>query len=212
MKEKYRDGRNWENFNIAKFDSEGKYDIPIIHPCEIDITAKDDFKGFAARNKVTHDTVLHFFLDDYMFECIWRRPYLYLDLFMKSKAVLSPDFSTYLDFPKAMQIYNTFKRHWLAAYWQSYGVNVIPTIRWGYEDSFDWCFDGEPKNSTIAISTVGLSNSKENKRLFLQGYEEMQKRLSPSKILWYGTVYEECQSDNIINFKPFTDKFKGAKP
>ena len=49
--------------------------------------------------------------------------------------VLSPDFSTYTEFPKAIQIYNHYRKHWVGAYLQEAGVNVIPTISLSTEDS-----------------------------------------------------------------------------
>lgn len=44
--------------------------------------------------------------------------------------LLSPDYSLYTDMPLALQIKNTFKNRWCGAYWQSLGLNVIPTIEW----------------------------------------------------------------------------------
>lgn len=130
-------------------------------------------------------------------------------MLLQFQYVMSPDFSTYTDFPKAIQIYNHYRKHWVGAYLQEYCVNVIPTISWGTPDSFEWCFDGEPKNGTVAVSSVGCMNSKEKKRLFLQGYDEMINRLHPESIIFYGTVPEECKG-NIVRIKAFQDKFKEA--
>ena len=47
--------------------------------------------------------------------------------------------------PFAMQIYNQYRKHWLAAYWQLNGITVYPTISWSDENSYEWCFDGEPR-------------------------------------------------------------------
>lgn len=53
----------------------------------------------------------------------------------------------------------------------------------------------------MAVSSVGTQKHKESKRLFLQGYEEMMKRLSPKWVIFYGNVPEECDW-NVINIKP----------
>ena len=50
---------------------------------------------------------------------------------------------------------------------------MIPTICWGDEDSYEWCFDGEPVGGTVAVSSVGILNSKEKIKHFIMGYEEM---------------------------------------
>lgn len=123
--------------------------------------------------------------------------------------VMSPDFSTYTDFPKAIQIYNHYRKHWVGAYLQEAGIKVIPTISWSTPDSFEWCFGGEPTGGTVAVSSVGCMNGKESKALFFEGYGEMVNRLHPETIIFYGTIPDECKG-NIVKIKAFTDKFKEA--
>lgn len=201
-KERYE---NLEKFTPAVT---GKYDIPVI---EADEATFSDFIGFNYANtaKDRADKVVHFFLDDYQFLRVWNRPRDYIKLLSDFACVLSPDFSLYTDFPVAMQIYNHYRKHWLGAYWQSFGIKVIPTICWSDKRSFEWCFDGEPVGGTVAVSSVGTQRSEETKRAFLLGYNEMLERLSPSKIIFYGTVPEECRG-NIVHIKSFQDKFREA--
>ena len=156
------------------------------------------------------DCGIHFFLDDYQFMRLWNNPERYIDLLKKFNCVLSPDFSLYADYPTALQIYNHYRKHWLAAYWQMYGIEVIPTICWSNEKSFEWCFDGEPKHSTVAVSSIGTQNNKTAKELFLKGYNEMMKHLQPETVIFYGKVPEEC-AGNIINIKSFQEKIRGSK-
>ena len=120
--------------------------------------------------------------------------------------VMTPDFSTYTDFPKAIQIYNHYRKHWVGAYLQEAGIEVIPTISWSTPDSFEWCFDGEPTHSAVAVSSVGAANSKEKKELFLAGYATMMERLKPEIVLFYGKVPEECQG-NIVRLPAFQERF-----
>mgnify|MGYP000668335336 CR=1 FL=1 len=87
---------------------------------------------------------VHFFIDDYQFNRVWTSPDVYVEMLGRFQAVCTPDFSTYTDFPKAIQIYNHYRKHWLGAYWQAHGMTVIPTISWSDHDSYEWCFDGEP--------------------------------------------------------------------
>lgn len=152
---------------------------------------------------------VHFFLDDYQFNVLWNNINKYINILSQFKYVMSPDFSTYTDFPKTIQIYNHYRKHWVGAYLQSAGIQVIPTISWSTPDSFQWCFDGEPEGGTIAVSSVGTANSKAKKELFLTGYNAMIERLNPEIILFYGKVPEECKG-NIINIKAFQDKWKEA--
>lgn len=206
----YRSTRNYENLEKRMFAGAGEFGIPELSPVTFD--GKCDFIGFnyAATAKKRQEKGVHFFLDDYQFNRLWSNIDRYIDMLSQFKYVMTPDFSIYTDFPKAMQVYNHYRKHWIGAYLQEYGIQVIPTISWSTSDSFEWCFDGEPVGGTVAISSVGCMNSKEKKKLFLTGYREMVKRLSPESIIFYGSVPEEC-TENIVKIKAFQDKFKEAK-
>ena len=153
---------------------------------------------------------VHFFLDDYQFNRVWTDADRYIPMLQRFKYVLTPDFSLYTDFPKALQIYNHYRKHWLGAYWQMHGINVIPTICWSNRESFEWCFDGEPTQSVVAVSSVGTQNNKEKKQCFLDGYHEMVERLQPTQIIFYGRVPDECK-ENIIHIKQFSEKWHEAE-
>ena len=123
----YRDQRNYENLNRAKFIGAGAFDIPRIL-AEVP-TAPQSWIGFnyAKSCKDPANKAVHFFVDDYQFNRLWTNPDAYLDMLRRFKAVCTPDFSTYTDFPKAVQIWNHYRKHWLGAYWQGNGITVIPT-------------------------------------------------------------------------------------
>lgn len=191
------------------FDGVGQYDIPEIEPTQFDSA---EFIGFNyARNaKKPESKAVHFFLDDYQFNRVWTDSDRYVEMLKRFKYVLTPDFSLYTGFPKLLQIYNHYRKHWLGAYWQMHGINVIPTICWSDRDSFEWCFDGEPTQSVIAVSSVGTQNSVEKKRRFLDGYFEMVERLEPELIIFYGRVPEEREG-NIVKVGAFGNKWSGEQ-
>lgn len=197
----YKTQRNYENVQRALYDGMGEYQIPQTAPIQYDGC---DWIGFNYANsaKDREKKGVHFFLDDYQFIRLWTDPDRYIGVLQQFAYVMSPDFSMYTDFPKALQIYNHYRKHWLAAYWQEHGINVIPTICWSDQESYEWCFDGEPAHSVVAISSVGTQNSKERKQKFLDGYFEMVDRLQPTQIIFYGSVPEECKG-NIVRVKQF---------
>lgn len=201
-----RKGIAYENLNLGNFMGDGKYDIPIIRPQDIDT---ENFIGFnyAKSYKTPNNIGVHFFVDDYQFYRLWNTPERYLPILSKFSCVCSPDFSTYTDYPQILQIYNHYRKHWLGTYWQKNGINVIPTISWGDKNSFEWCFDGEPIGGTVAVSSVGTQKNADSKQMFMNGYNEMIKRLQPNKIIFYGTVPDGCDGD-IVNIEPFQSKFK----
>lgn len=57
-----------------------------------------------------------------------------IPMLQQFRYVLIPDFSLYTDFPKALQIWNHYRKHWIGAYMQLYGIDVIPTIAWNTEE------------------------------------------------------------------------------
>ena len=192
---------SFENLDKFMFPGVGRYDIPQIEP----VTAypQGDFipMNYAKTAKDPASKIVHCFVDDYQFIRYWNRPDNYMQKLSRFAGICSPDFSTYTDMPLAMQIYNHYRKHWLAAYWQLHGITVYPTISWSNENSFEWCFDGEPIGGVVAVSSVGTQKGKESKRLFLKGYDEMMKRLEPLWVIFYGYVPEECDW-NVIQVKP----------
>lgn len=205
----YRNTRNYENLNKRIFKGVGPYEIPQIEATHFESC---EFIGFnyAAQAKKREEKGIHFFLDDYQFERLWKTPDRYLSMLYDFKYVMTPDFSTYTDFPKIIQIYNHYRKHWIGAYLQENGIDVIPTISWSTPDSCEWCFDGEPEGGTVAVSSVGTQKNKKTKELFILGYKEMVRRLQPETIIFYGDVPEEC-TENIVKIKAFQEKFKEAK-
>lgn len=196
---------NFENLDKFTFPSVGSYDIPQIEP--VTEYPQGDFipMNYAKTAKDPESNILHCFVDDYQFTRYWNRPDDYIPMLSRFLAVCSPDFSTYTDMPMAMQIYNHYRKHWLAAYWQLHGITVYPTISWSTPESYEWCFDGEPVGGIVAVSSVGTQNNAESKRLFLQGYEEMMKRLDPAWVIFYGHVPLECDW-NVIRVNPHYDE------
>lgn len=205
----YRNNRFCENLNTAQFETKGEYHIPILEPYKYEPTEFIGF-NFAKSAKDKKNKGIHFFVDDYQFERLWREPNAYIKLLSEFHSIMTPDFSLYQDYPKAIQIYNHYRKHWLGAYWQSLGFKVIPTIAWSDKDSFKWCFDGVPKDATVAVSSVGTQQNKRTKQAFLDGWNEMLERLQPETVIFHGNIPKECNA-NIIRIKSFQEKFRELK-
>lgn len=192
----------FENQEIMQFESNNKYGFPEIEGTQ---TSGDKMLRFMdwMGCEDPENYVAHFYYDDYRFMSAWREPNKYVDRLKKFKAVVSPDFSLYTDFPKALQILSCYRRQWCGAYWQSLGIDIIPDVVWGDKETFEFCFDGIPKNSTVAVSTVGVKRNPDwngkNSTLFIDGYNEMIKRLNPKTVILYGDIIDGIEGDNIIN-------------
>ncbi len=189
--------RDIENTSKAIFEGTGFYDMPKLNGTDIDIrqwqqdtggvmTGFNYCKSYINKQVDTAIVGVHFFLDDYQFDRLWSRPESYISLLSNFKFVCSPDFSLYTDHPRAVQMYNHYRKQWVSAYLEHYGIKVIPTICWSDNKSYDWCFDGVPKNSTVAISTKGTQIDTLAKERFYAGYYQMLKRLEPKQIMLFG--------------------------
>ena len=203
--------RNGHNLELGSFELSGEYGIPVLRPVQVDAHLTWIRFNHALREPQRERYGVHFFIDDYLFQRAWHDPPRYA-LFLRSfPAVMTPDFSMFADYPRAVQIYNHWRKHQLGAYWQQTGMTVIPSIGWIGRDSYNWCFDGEPVGGTVAVSSVGTQKSKEGRRLFLDGYNEMMARLMPSKIIFFGEVPRECEG-NIEHHAPYYETFTRSLP
>lgn len=177
-----------------QFKSVGMFKLPLVKKQEISL---EDVKliGYDKINQSNnYDKIVHFFLDDYRFEIIYNNPENKVKTLKKYKAVLTPDFSMFVEMPIALQLFSTFKNRWVGAYLQEQGISVIPTVRWGDLTSFNFCFDGIEKGSIVAVSTIGIKKEKSH---FILGYNEMLSRIKPSKIICYGKPFDEMKGDII---------------
>lgn len=208
----YRNQRNYQNLQKAMFWGVGEYDIPAIEPVKkIDVDKWLPF-NYVKGCKDPEDVCVHFFIDDYQFERVWNWPDKYTEYLSQFKAVCSPDFSPYSDFPKVIQLYNHYRKHWCAAYWQSKGMTVIPSITWNGPESLEWAFDGEPVGGVVATSSVGMLRDKTAKEWFMAGYEEMVRRLEPTQVIIKGHIPDELKDQQksglICKMPTFTDKWR----
>lgn len=145
--------RNGHRLELGNFELYGEYGIPILQPVQLDSRLNWLRFNHSLKAKERTDCGVHFFIDDYLFERAWHDPPRYALFLHRFAAVMTPDFSMFTDYPKAVQVYNHWRKHQLGAYWQSMGMTVIPTIGWLDKDSYSWCFDGEPMHSTVAVSS-----------------------------------------------------------
>lgn len=202
-KEKTQDRvENILNLAVANYDGVGKYDIPQLEPIYTDEIG--EIKEWIGFNEVLSDKdpdgkAVHFFIDDYQFERVWKNPEKYVDYLLRYEAVLTPDFSPYCDMPMATQIYNHYRKHWVGKFLQEHGVRVIPTIRASTDErSLEWYLEGEPRGGVVCISNM-WTKDKEGKEYFLnREFKTMKDVLKPEKIFVYGNEMKELKGVEYI--------------
>lgn len=186
--------KNFLNFFNTPEDWEftEQYNIPIIPGFKLKKDMKLDLVEFNMAHNVSKNNrknkIVSFFLADYLFERAWNFCNKTGDFLSDFKAVLSPDYSQYMDMPKAMKIWNHYRKMWLTKYWSDMGIRVIPVACWSDEESYEYCFEGYTKGSVICVSTVGVMNDRMALYHFEKGYEAMKEAIEPSQIMFYGKV------------------------
>ncbi len=174
------------------------------------------------------DAFVHFYFDDYLFDgprnSIWLYPAEAIKILKHFAGIITPDFSTYADFPDPLKRYNTFRMRGFGYGCMKEGIPVINNVRWGTYETWEYCFDGIEHNSVVCIGTVasGLKEL-ENREDFDVGLKKMVKVLSPKTIIVYGSakyeVFQKIKESGIeiISFESHTNsafqkKIGGGKP
>lgn len=149
---------------------------------------------------------VHFFVDDYRFEAIYRNPEKSWPKYSQYRFLLTPDYSLYAEMPMWRQIESVGKSRWCGAWWQEHGMTVIPTVSWSNYLSYDFCFDGIMDNSCVAVGTIGCRKSRSG---FMHGYDAMLERINPEAVICFGTPFQEMRG-NII-FIDYQSSRKGVR-
>lgn len=184
------------------YPSDNAFDIPDLSPQPENLWPTDDLFALRYRQPIRtqRPLLLHFHTYDYRFENVWNEPARGVRATNREQiwAACTPDFSLWLEYPLAMQIWNTYRNRWSGCHWQQRGVTVVPSVNWSHPDSYDFCFLGIPKHQIITLRTY-KDLSPVERAFFEAGYAEMVKQLEPRCILWFGHI-DTVITDTIPKF------------
>lgn len=216
----------WNAFmlNGAKYSSN---DIPLcpttVETVPTQLISFDDAKTLhkkemRQKNSNYHvDAFIHFYIDDQKFDgkrsSIWLYPEKALEIIRHFSGIIAPDFSTYADFPEPLKLWNFYRMNAFGYWTGTLGIPTISNARWGTEETWRYCFDGNPTNSMIAIGTVasGIQLLK-NRPIFETGLFKMVEVLHPHTIIVYGSANYACfdelrkQGIHIVSYPSKTNE------
>lgn len=181
-KERHRTAHAY-NLHLINRDDCDHNGLPVLTPTTYIPTALIGFNQ--ARTTTRHDAAVHFFIDDYQFERVWRRPEQYLSLLAQFPAILAPDFSLYWDMPAPMQQWNIYRSRALAAYWQHNGVTVIPTLQWAQPDTWPLAHSGL-HGGTVAVSAIGCHSHPHTRQRWIDGMTHALHTIQPTHVICHG--------------------------
>ena len=117
MTEENYDYRTSQTLLCNQFPGKGKLKIPVIpkfqeKPGDFDDLLLIGFDKTHLEDQNYLDRVVHFILLDDRFGWVWRNPDNDIERLSRYPAVLSPNFSMYLEMAPVMQLYNVFRNRW----------------------------------------------------------------------------------------------------
>ena len=166
------------------FPSNNEWDIPLL---DINMQAKYlDLPlhgwGTISRKARNASQTIHFYVDDYRFNAIWKNPEKLVEC--NPINVIEPNFTTSHGMGRAMILWLTFKKRWIARYWQTQGIRV-------FVDAFapefeDINFMGVPKEwAAFATRYLGTNPSGD-----ISGWEQVEET--------YTKCREYSTAENLI--------------
>lgn len=143
------------------------------------------------------DAFIHFYIDDQKFDgkrsSIWFYYDNSLTVIRHFSGIIAPDFSTYADLPEPIKLWNFYRMNAFGYWIGTCGIPVISNVRWGTEETWQYCFDGNPSNSMLAIGTVASGiRQLQNRPMFENGLFKMVEVLHPHTIIVYGSSNYPC--------------------
>lgn len=182
---------------------DNKTQVPIIDGYEVTGTLPERIIAFHEAMSVSQtdfDAIVHFYISDVLFIRLFRDPDRYVPKLKQFKYVLSPDLSQYIEMPFFSRYNNNCQNKAMSQYLQRQGVNIIANVTWSLPDSYEYCFAGIPKGTTIAINSNGVNASTDSKYLWYRGYEEALRQLQPTRIIRYGQKMEGEREDISVYY------------
>lgn len=170
---------------LEELDFSRPWDMPKLDPVDAHPSALVPFSVAMNEQWRDYGCFVHFYEDDFRFERIWNEPRKYLPKLSKFEGVIMPDFSTCIDFPRALKLWNAYRNQTLGAWFQQQGLVTLPNAR--VQPECDWLIEALPRHSTIAICGRSLTKDVDERRRFLRDVRATVDALEPAAIVYYGS-------------------------
>jgi len=104
------------------YPSSNEFGIPDLRPDMQATEFEAPFLIWGAQARRMKAATIAFYTDDYRFERLWREPGGIFSA--QPVAVVEPNFSCYAEMPRAVCLWNIYRKRWLARWWQERGLLV----------------------------------------------------------------------------------------
>jgi hypothetical protein len=140
--------------------------------------------------------IMSFYAFDEYWECWWDFPERYTTKMINSGVTMAvtPNFSTWTDFPRIQSFWNTYRGRWLGRYFQEAGIKIIPNFEWPWGDKWflENCVLGTlNKGATFPLISLQMQTKQEEDEEVLDNmaeeYHTLIDRVQPEEILLYAS-------------------------
>lgn len=169
------------------------------------------------KGKALKGYFIHFYIEDEKFECVRKTPEKYIEMLKSADFIISPDFSTYRNFPFPVLLKNAFDNILLGAYYERMGVRVVSNTIWSTPLFYDILFSGQPEGGAICVSSNSLNlRDKKGIKHWLHGYQEAIKRLNPALVIRLGKIIpgeEKIYSNpiRVVVNNPYVERMRHGR-
>lgn len=154
----------------------------------------------------------HCFVEDSQFERLWHNYFKYVPIVCEAAGIIGTDFSLYRDYEEDILIRNCLRNRTLAYAYQKLGLKVIPTAGFAGENTWGWCYDGLPSESSIAITTNGTLSDPEARRLFVGGLDALVVLKRPKNLIICGHypdwITQKYPNTNIVSIPSYSQMWR----
>lgn len=122
----------------------------------------------------------------------WNKFNDYLNELKHFDTICSPDHSVYVNWCHPNNLNDVWRNRIVGKVLSNEGFTVIPTISWAGTRTYEYAFLGVEPGGTYATSCIGCNHHSIGRREesladYRDGIKEMVKRLSPKRIIVYGS-------------------------
>lgn len=143
----------------------------------------------------------HFYVEDYRFENIWKKPEKILQSGVKN--IVEPNTSLFDTTPIAFGLHQIYKKRWIARYWQECGILVYADLNVSFK-FYEYNKMGIPKGYN-AFFTRGYNDRLEYLKMELEIANEISGLQTPNLIVYGGgkIINNFCKENNLVYVEQF---------
>ncbi len=99
--------------------------------------------------------------------------------------VVGPDFSFFVNHPRAFHVWNHYRNMWLARFWQEMGLRVVYNLQYCDMESLEYLLPTRPKHFPVACTQLRTSSSEKEAREHQQVIKEILSNVKIDTLLCY---------------------------